>query len=235
MSRATQNLVLLLVALSTGVMVVKGTYLHYVKPALLPWLIAAAAVLAALALTAIVRDLREHVAAEDGAHQHHNWMAWLLLIPIALIAFVVPPPLGAQGATPEITATDQPHLRAFPPLPPGDAPTVSLPEVLMRAVTDATKSLAGRVITVTGFTMKTDGGTDIGRVVIICCAADAQLARIHLTGPAAATAAHFPDNTWLQVQGRVDPATANPATHFIPTMAVTNVRQIAKPANTYSY
>ena len=32
MSRGTQNLVLLLLGLSTGVMLVKGTYLNYVKP-----------------------------------------------------------------------------------------------------------------------------------------------------------------------------------------------------------
>ena len=47
-SRGTQNLVLLLVGLSTAVMLVKGTYLNYVKPGLLPWLVAAAAVLVVL-------------------------------------------------------------------------------------------------------------------------------------------------------------------------------------------
>ena len=41
-----------------AVMLVKGTYLNYVRPALLPWLIVAAAVLVVLGLTAIVRDLR---------------------------------------------------------------------------------------------------------------------------------------------------------------------------------
>jgi hypothetical protein len=33
--------------------------------------------------------------------------------------------------------------------------------------------------------MAGDGDTDLGRMVIICCAADAQRARIHLSGPAA--------------------------------------------------
>ena len=54
MSRGTQNLVLLLIGLSTAVMLVKGTYLNYVKPGLLPWLVAAAAVLLVLGLVAIV-------------------------------------------------------------------------------------------------------------------------------------------------------------------------------------
>ena len=36
MSRGTQNTVLLLIGLSAVVMVIKGTYLHFVRPALLP-------------------------------------------------------------------------------------------------------------------------------------------------------------------------------------------------------
>ena len=46
--------------------------------------------------------------------------------------------------------------------------------------------------------MKDAAGTDLARVVIVCCAADAQPARIHLAGgPAAAAASGFPEDTWL--------------------------------------
>ena len=76
MSRGTQNTLLLLVGLSALVMVVKGTYLHFVKPSLLPWLIAAAVVLIALAVASIVRDLR-HAPADDGdsgeGHRHRRY------------------------------------------------------------------------------------------------------------------------------------------------------------------
>ena len=128
MSRGTQNTLLLLVGLSAVVMVIKGTYLHFVKPSLLPWLIAAAVVLIALAVASIVRDLR-HAPAEDDAHSgeghpHRPWLVWLLLVPIALTTFVVPPPLGAHGATPEAVAATEPQRRPFPPLPAGRAPTV---------------------------------------------------------------------------------------------------------------
>ncbi len=61
MSRGTQNALLLLVGLSVAVMAIKGSYLHYVKPSLLPWLIAAAVVLVALAVVAIVQDLRHGI------------------------------------------------------------------------------------------------------------------------------------------------------------------------------
>ncbi|MCW2557510.1 MAG: hypothetical protein JWP55_1474 [Mycobacterium sp.] len=237
MSRGTQNLVLLLVGLSTAVMLVKGTYLNYVKPGLLPWLIAAAAVLVVLGLAAVVRDLRNAAADPDHdehGHRHQPWLAWLLLIPIAMVAFVVPPPLDARGASPQ-AAVGTPHRRPFPPLPPGPAPTVSLPETVMRAAADSTNSLDGRAITLTGFTLHHSEGIDLGRVVIVCCAADAQLARIHLTGPGLDAAKGFPDDTWLQILGEIVPGSAQAADGFIPTMSVEGVTRIDKPKNTYAY
>jgi uncharacterized repeat protein (TIGR03943 family) len=231
MSRATQNALLLLVGLSVVVMVIKGSYLHYVKPSLLPWLIAAAIVLVALAVASIVRDLRHPQGGDD--HQHRPWLVWLLLVPIALTTFVVPPPLGAHGAAPEQVA--EPTRRPWPPLPAGRAPTVSIPDVLMRAATDSVNSLDGRLVTVTGFTLKYPDSTDLGRVVIVCCAADAQLARIHLSGPAAAEVAGYPEDTWLQIEGTVVPGTSVASTNFIPTFSVSHVTRIDKPANTYAY
>ena len=235
MSRGTQNTLVLLVGLSALVMVTKGTYLHFVKPSLLPWLIAAAAVLIALAVASIVRDLRHAPDADEHGHRHRPWLVWLLLVPIALTTFVVPPPLGAQGAAPEAVAATAPPKRAFPPLPAGRAPTVSIPDAVMRAAADSTDSLDRRLITLAGFTVKYLEGTDLGRVVIVCCAADAQLARIHLSGTAAAEAAGYPEDTWLQVEGTLVPGTSVAATNFIPTFTVSSVTRIEKPANTYAY
>jgi putative membrane protein len=73
MSRGTQNTVVLLVGLSAVVMVIKGTYLHFVKPSLLPWLLAAAAVLIALAVASIVRDLLMHQRRITGIRIGHGW------------------------------------------------------------------------------------------------------------------------------------------------------------------
>ena len=235
MSRGTQNTLVLLVGLSALVMVIKGTYLHFVKPSLLPWLIAAAVVLIALAVASIIRDLRDAPAADDHGHRHRPWLVWLLLVPIALTTFVVAPPLGAQGAAPEAVAVTAPPKRAFPPLPAGRAPTVPIPDVVMRAAADSTNSLEGRVITLAGFTVKYPEGTDLGRVVIVCCAADAQLARIHLSGAAAAEAAGYPEDTWLQVEGTVVAGTSTVSSNFVPTVSVSRVTRIDKPANTYAY
>jgi hypothetical protein len=56
-------------------------------------------------------------------------------------------------------------------------------------------TLDGRLDTVSGFTMKDAVGTDQARVVLVCCAADAQPARIHLAGGPAAAASGYPADT----------------------------------------
>ena len=105
----------------------------------------------------------------------------------------------------------------------------------MRAAADSTNSLAGRTITLAGFTLHRTDGVDLGRVVIVCCAADAQLARVHLTGPAAAVAARRPEDTWLRIEGQIVPGSSHAEDGFIPTMTVASVTPIDKPANTYAY
>jgi hypothetical protein len=58
MSRETENIVLLLVGISIAVISVSGAFTRYVKPGLLPWLAASALLLIALALVAIIGDIR---------------------------------------------------------------------------------------------------------------------------------------------------------------------------------
>jgi len=111
----------------------------------------------------------------------------------------------------------------------------SAPAVMMRAATDSAGTLDNRLITVTGFTMAGDGDTDLGRMVIICCAADAQRARIHLSGPAAIAAASYPEDTWLRVEGTAVTGSSTAASSFVPKMNVKTVTKIDRPANTYAY
>ena len=106
----------------------------------------------------------------------------------------------------------------------------------MRAATDSAGTLDNRLITVTGFTMAGDGGTDLGRVVIICCAAEAQRARIHLSGPAAIAAASYPEDTWLRIEGTSRNRKFDGCKLFRPDkMNVKTVTKIDRPANTYAY
>ena len=94
--------------------------------------------------------------------------------------------------------------------------------------------LTNRLITVTGFTLAGGGGVDLGRVVIICCAADAQLARIHLSGPEVSGLAVLPEQTWLRVEGVVIPTVPEGDSTAVPTMEVHQATRIEAPANVYA-
>lgn len=235
---------MLLLGVCTAAIVATGTFTRYVKPTLMPWLAATAVLLVVLAVSAAVRDVRARGRRGDDAnhpdgdieHEHRSSVVWLLVLPVALMGFVVPPALGARAAEPAVT--DLPRLallRPFPPLPAGRAPELLLPEVVVRANRDSAHTLEGRLITVTGFTIKEGGGVDLGRVVIICCAADGQLARLHLRGPTAATAAAYPEETWVRVEGTVVPKPSEVAGLSTPTLTVWAVTPIETPQNPYAY
>jgi uncharacterized repeat protein (TIGR03943 family) len=244
-NRETENTLLLLLGLSTAIITVTGTFTRYVKPSLLPWLAATAILLVVLAVSAMLRD-RQHQTDPDGGraddhghpdgHPHRSAIGWLLVLPVIVLAFVVPPALGAWAATPSVVTVSAQELRQpFPPLPAERAPEVSLKEVLKRVTLDSAGTLNGRLITLVGFTLHDGDATDLARIAIFCCAADAQLARIHLEGPAAPTRATFPENTWLHVEGVVLAEPADPAAAAVPTMTVSTVTRIDAPANTYAY
>ena len=233
MRRETQNVVLLLVGVALAMVTVTGAYTRYVKPGMLPWLIGSAAILIALAILAMASDIRGTVADGPGHHHHgeRDGVVWLLVLPIVMLIFIVPPALSAQAASPVTVATSS--RSPFPPLPPGGAPAVALPQVLMRIATGPAGGLDGRTISVTGVTMKDHENVDLAKIVIICCAADAQLARLHLAGPAAAAAGDLPDNTWITVRGTIPAGQTYRGTSSIPTIAIDTLTRIDPPTNSY--
>lgn len=237
MSRETENALLLLIGVSTALIVVTGSFTRYVKPTLLPYLIATAVLLIVLALAAIVRDIRHGPADQhdpEHDHAHRSGTAWLLLIPIALLAFVVPPPIRPDAASVTAVSTDV-LRRPFPPLPDGGTPELSLPDVLIRIAQDTAGTLDNRTIKVTGFTMHDGDHTYLARIVIICCAADAQLARIGLAGPAAEPLTGYPENTWVTVEGSVPAGQNDSGRHTIPTMTVQTAARTDPPPHQYAY
>jgi hypothetical protein len=90
---------------------------------------------------------------------------------------------------------------------------------------DTSGSLTNRLVTITGFVLNQRDGVYLARIVIICCAADGQLARIHLRGPASGSASRFADNTCLRVERRVESGVP------IPTLDAVTVRRVDAPAN----
>ena len=242
MSREAENTLLLLVGIATAMITIGGAFTRYVKPSMLPWLGLTAAVVIGLALVAMAVDIRRGAAHGDhgdprphGDHTHRGSVAWLLLLPIVVLIFIAPPALRPQAFPPSVTAVSTDVLRReFPPIPDGRAPEVAVPEVMVRAAQDTAGTLDNRLITVVGFTLREADGVDLGRVAIVCCAADARLARIHLRGPAAAEAAALPDETWVRVEGTVITGSADGDSTSIPTLEVAKVTPIDEPANTYA-
>jgi uncharacterized repeat protein (TIGR03943 family) len=239
-SRETENTLLLLVGLSIGMITLTGAFTRYVKPALLPWLALTAVLLISLALVSIARDIRrggprhdeEH--ADDG-HRHRGGIVWLLAVPVVVLIFVTPPALRPGAATGSVANGSNSAVRIeFPPLPAGRAPEVSVPEVVMRAANDSSGSLNNRLITVTGFILNEPGGADLARIVIICCAADAQLARIHLRDVAGNSVVKFADNSWVRVEGEVAPLQRRGDQPPIPTLRAVTVTPVNAPANQYA-
>lgn len=237
MSRETENALLLLVGVSAGLITLSGAYTRYVKPSLLPWLAASAVLLIALALVSIARDIRsgaEH-RTDDDHHGHRSGPLWLLLIPVALLAFVVPPAIGAHASsTSTREASTDVARHPFPPLPAGRSPELSLPELLIRAAQDSAGTLDNRLVSVTGFLTRDGGNTYLGRVVIICCAADAQLAQLHLVGPAMASVADLADGRWVRLVGKIFGNQPNSG-RADPVMTVSEVTPVDQPPNTYAY
>lgn len=237
MSREAENALLLLIGIATAMITIGGAYTRYVKPSLLPWLAVTAVVVIGLALVSMAADIRRGSAPDDDheGHSHRGSVAWLLLVPIVVLIFVTPPALRPGAAAPKVTAVSTEVLRRpFPALPDGRAPEVSVPDVMIRAAQDTAGTLNDRLITVIGFTLPQTDGVDLGRVVIICCAADAQLARIHLRGPAASELKNYPEETWLRVEGTLIPGKADGDPMSKPTLQVQSATRIEAPANTYA-
>lgn len=235
MSRESENALLLLIGVATAMITHTGVFSRYVKASLEPWLYLSAAVLIVLALVAIIGDIRRDGTAEHDEHSHSNRAAWLLFIPVVLLVYITPPALRPQASVPAISAVTADVIRRpFPPLPDGRAPEVSVPDLMIRGVQDSAGTLDGRLITVIGFTLRDGEAVDLGRFSVLCCAADARLARIRLGGAGAAEAARLPEHSWVRIEGTVRPGLPGEPLLGIPIVEVASVTQIEPPENVYA-
>jgi uncharacterized repeat protein (TIGR03943 family) len=248
--RDLHGLILLLVGGTLLKIAITGDYVRYVKAGLRPYLIAAGVVLvvvAALSLLGWVRGGARHDTAADrdgdtggeadDGHGHgpgRGWpdVAWLLVVPMAVLLLIAPSALGSYSAARSGTALGAAQSSDFPPLPSGDPVRVSVLDYASRAVFDKGQSLTGRQITLSGFLLAAPSGWYLTRMVITCCAADAQPIKVGLTGsvPGGLTA-----NEWLEVTGRystkVDHDGVNGET--IPYLDVAAAQPIATPKEQY--
>ena len=199
MNRQAQALLLLLVGGAVLRASVTDQYLRYVKTGLRPLLLGTGVVLIVAAVATFWFERRAARAA-GGAKSHGHReprVAWLLLLPLFALILVAPPALGSYAATRTGTALQRPF--GFPDLPAGDPLRISVNDYATRAVYDQGRSLAGRRVELTGFvTIGPHGTPYLTRMVLNCCAADAQPVKVGLAGD---VPAGLQPDTWLDVVG----------------------------------
>ena len=243
MNRAVQGVVLLLLGGTVARLGASGTYLRYVKPTMLPWLVLTAILLLILGFLAIwdvIAAARHHGAVVDAeSHDGHGHdghghdghssprIAWLLLLPVVAIFVIAPPALGSFAAERTPAVVSQPASLA-PALPAGDPVTIALDDFAARAVWDAGRTLSGRNVHLVGFVTPSAGGWDLTRLTLTCCAADAIPTRIKPLGVSS-----YPADTWVSVVGHWVPGGGINSESAIPWLQVTSIQRVSQPANPY--
>jgi putative membrane protein len=223
-------------ALVGGALVYAGftdLYLRYVKAGLQPLLLTAGAVLIAAAVATAWYEWRQRKGAEAEHHTHREpRISWLMLLPLFALLLIAPPALGSYSAMNTGTAL-QPPLSLAATLPAGDPIQLSVVDYAGRAVYDQGRSLAGRRVTVTGFiALGQQGEPYLTRMVLNCCAADAQPVKIGLSGQIPPV---LQPDTWFEVTGSytarqsADPVNGGP----IPYLDISEARPIAAPEEQY--
>ena len=244
MNRKAQAALLFLL----GVVVVHASdthlYLRYVKAGLGPLLRTAGIVLIVTALVTVWYELRRSRAPQDDRsdgdhdgpyeheHAHHEpRVSWLLVLPLLALILIAPPALGSYSA--ERTGTVLRPPPGFPTLPAGDPLRLGVIDYADRAVFDHGRSLNGRRIELTGFITTDRSGTAyLTRMVLNCCAADAQPVKVGLSGQVPPV---IQPDAWLDVTGTYttqqikDPINGGP----IPFINITQAKSVPTPADPY--
>lgn len=258
----TRDALLFLVGCSGLVQALSDGHLRYVKASFQPWLAVAGGLLVLLALVGFVRGTRPEPAgtpdagpppeatgatgatAATGAHSDHGHshggiprVAWLLLLPVVVLAFVSPPPLGSYSAARagnRVVAPEDGYR--YPELVKGSdgvAP-LTLMDYSQRVLFDEGRSLEGETVRLTGFVTPAEqpGGFFLTRIMLSCCAADGRPVKVFVTTDQPVPAA----DTWLDVTGRWPGAGAPVVTQSqrVAPLEAATLTRIATPENTYA-
>jgi uncharacterized repeat protein (TIGR03943 family) len=232
-NREIQGVLMLLVGGALLRASLTDLYLRYVKPGLQPLLIVAGVVLIVAAVTTLWYEYRRRRTQRAHEHGHReSRVAWLLLVPVLALILVAPPALGSYAANRSGTALLQ-RPPGFPALPAGDPVRLTVLDYATRAVFDDGRSLTGRQVRLTGFVSRDGvGPLYLTRMVVSCCAADAQPVKIGLSGQAPID---LKPDTWLDVTGTYSSHRTTDRVNggTIPYLDVTAVTAIPAPREQY--
>lgn len=193
MNRDVQDTTLALVGGTVLAVGISDVHLRYVKPGMQWLLIVAGALL-------LVIGLRDVSRRREGEPEHPApRTAWLLMLPVLVMALVTPGALGSFSAD-RSPSRPPPLTDGFPALRADrdGAVDLSLSSFTAR-VAYAQNSLAGRRVRLVGFVSPQDQGWAITRVQLSCCAADGRPIRVRALGDRAQAAPER--DTWVEVVG----------------------------------
>ena len=205
-----------------------GTYSRYVRVGMGPWLAVAGLAVFLLGLATLLRAVRHPSATAADAHDHGpDRVGWLLLAPIAALLLVAPPTLGSYGVGRGATVDVRAGVPVFDDLRASAGPVhMTLLEFGQRAFERGGASFNGAEIELTGFVAETEqGGFELARYQIACCAADATPVVVRVTGVFGDVPAR---DRWITVTGVFQPG-GDP----VPQLAATTVLAIAPPNDPY--
>jgi uncharacterized repeat protein (TIGR03943 family) len=207
-----------------------GTYSRYVRVGMGPWLAMAGLAVFMLGLATLLRALRRPSAAGADAHDHDHGadrVGWLLLAPIAALLLVAPPTLGSYGVGRGATVDVRAGAPVFDDLRANGEPVhMTLLEFGQRAFERGGASFNGAEVELTGFVAETEqGGFELARYQIACCAADATPVVVRVTGVFGDIP---PRDRWVTVTG-----VFQVGGDLVPRLAATTVLAIAPPNDPY--
>ncbi|MFD3313504.1 TIGR03943 family putative permease subunit [Streptomyces sp. NPDC058694] len=223
-------------------------YLRYVKEGLRPYLVVSGVALIALGVVGMIRRTneedeqeQEHEAHEEhdqdahsGQDHSHNHtrnprIAWLLTAPALALLLFPPPALGSYSAGREEARVAAQGTGTFPELPAGDPVDLTLGAFASRAEWDTGASMKDRTVRLTGFVTRDDDGTwYIARLLVTCCAADAQALKVEIRAADAPTA-----DAWVTVTGTWHPTGKPGSDTARPVLNATSVKRIPTPSDPY--
>jgi uncharacterized repeat protein (TIGR03943 family) len=248
MRRSVQAL--LLISLGGTILhatVLTDLYLRYVKETLRIPLIISAVLLVVLGLAGVpairrLASLRQRTEpteaghppddGDHGAEHSHDHAGgpragWLLFIPTVMLFVFAPPALGSYTAAKDTRqATVEPTKeQTFPRT--GTIP-LTMTEFTGRFAWDEMEPLRGRVVRLAGFVTPAENGRwYLSRLVVNCCAADANAVKVQIRG-----ANPPPADTWVTVTGVWHP-TESHGWDSVPVLDVRAVREIPAPTDPY--
>ncbi|MEV2192328.1 TIGR03943 family protein [Streptomyces phaeochromogenes] len=168
-------------------------------------------------------------AGHDHDHTRNPRIAWLLTAPALALLLFPPPALGSYSAGREEARVAAQGTGTFPELPAGDPVDLTLGAFASRAEWDTGASMKNRTVRLTGFVTRDDDGTwYIARLLVTCCAADAQALKVRIRDADAPAA-----DVWVTVTGTWHPTGKPGSDAARPVLDAASVKRVPAPSDPY--